>query len=148
MLLFFTNRCSFSAIVILTFAIVVKLFGVLDWGRLEAQDQPYIHTSSLPVSYLSGYDVTLQRLSIRPPTTPTPDTTAIILNWSRLPNVVRIVNVLCDKSLENTFTTVLVWNNSPQQLTEKVYFHLIFIIIECNCLWACRILQNLSAMEN
>jgi hypothetical protein len=121
----FCNKFSFSAIVIVIFAIVIELVGFLDWEPVRNQKT---HASEFtPPSYLSDYDVTLQRLSIRPPATPTPDTTAVILNWSRLPNVVRIANVLCDKSLENTIATVLVWNNSPQELTEKVYFHLIFI---------------------
>jgi hypothetical protein len=128
----FCNGCFFFAIVIVTFAIVIELFGFLDWERLEAQTPNQKIHSLLPPSYRSDHDVALQRLPaavfIHPSTVSTPDTTAIILNWSRLPNVVRIVNVLCDKSLENTIATVLVWNNSPRELTETVYcFHLIFI---------------------
>ena len=119
---FCTNRFSFSAIGIVTVAFVIKFF------RFLQQDQN-THLSLLPPSYVSGYDLTLQRLPIRTPTTTAPDTTAVILNWSRLPNVVRIVDVLCDRLLENTFATVLVWNNSPQELTEKVRFILIFIAI-------------------
>lgn len=122
----FCVKYSLSAFAVVTFAIVIKLFGILHWEQEQID-------SSLPPSYLSDYDtVTLQRLSIRPPTAPIPNTTAIILNWSRLSNVVRIVNMLCDESLEDTIATVLVWNNSPQELTEKVYFHLVFVTIESN----------------
>lgn len=112
----------FSAIIIVTVAIVLKLL------QLQSQDpsQNSLTCSSLLPSYLLGYDLTLQRLSICTPTTTIPDTTAVILNWSRLPNVVQIVNVLCDSVLENTLATVLVWNNSPQELTPKVCLNLIF----------------------
>lgn len=48
-----------------------------------------------------------------------PDTTAVILNWSRLPNVVQLVKVMCN-SLEDTLAEVLVWNNNPRPLTSEV----------------------------
>ncbi|KAK0199020.1 hypothetical protein F5146DRAFT_920864 [Armillaria mellea] len=47
-----------------------------------------------------------------------PDTTAVILNWSRFLNVVKIVSLLCGPSLENTIHTVFVWNNSPNRISE------------------------------
>jgi hypothetical protein len=76
--------------------------------------------SSLQASYTSGYDATFHRISFHPPRTQPADTTAIILNWSRLPNVVRIVDALCDQSLENTIVTILVWNNNPRALSQEV----------------------------
>ncbi|KAF9454170.1 hypothetical protein P691DRAFT_656895 [Macrolepiota fuliginosa MF-IS2] len=48
----------------------------------------------------------------------TPDTTAVILNWSRLPNVVQIVKIMCT-SLQDTLAEVLIWNNNPQPLISE-----------------------------
>lgn len=123
------TKSSFLALIIATFAFVV---GLVDQRQAQPDhENQRIHPSPslLPPSYLSSYDLTLQRLSTHLPTTTTytPDTTAIILNWSRLSNVVRIVNLLCSKSLEKTIATVFVWNNSLQQLTEKVHFHFICV---------------------
>ncbi|KAF8899086.1 hypothetical protein BD779DRAFT_1486946 [Infundibulicybe gibba] len=50
-----------------------------------------------------------------------PDTTAVVLNWSRLANVVRIARLLCSDSLNGTIKTVLVWNNSPRELGLKAW---------------------------
>ncbi|KAI1793208.1 hypothetical protein LXA43DRAFT_1003413 [Ganoderma leucocontextum] len=47
----------------------------------------------------------------------TPNVTAVILNWSRFPNVMLIASLLCGPWLEGTISEVLVWNNSPRQLT-------------------------------
>lgn len=44
------------------------------------------------------------------------DTTAVILNWSRLSNVVRIVSVLCQPRLDDTIAEIFIWNNSPQKI--------------------------------
>ncbi|KAF5388582.1 hypothetical protein D9757_004722 [Collybiopsis confluens] len=38
------------------------------------------------------------------------DTTAVILNWGRFPNVVRIVSMMCTE-LEDTLATIHIWNN-------------------------------------
>ncbi|KAI0094456.1 hypothetical protein BDY19DRAFT_912836 [Irpex rosettiformis] len=46
-----------------------------------------------------------------------PDTTAVILNWSRFPNVQRIAVLLCSSSLEKIILEVVVWNNSPQAIS-------------------------------
>src|ERR1700685_4072515 len=40
-----------------------------------------------------------------------PDTTAIVLNWSRLPNVIRIVSLLCSTRLHDTIAEIVVWYN-------------------------------------
>ncbi|KAI0034001.1 hypothetical protein K488DRAFT_18652, partial [Vararia minispora EC-137] len=44
------------------------------------------------------------------------DTTAVILNWSRFPNVRTIVRALCSAELADIFREVLVWNNNPREL--------------------------------
>jgi hypothetical protein len=49
-----------------------------------------------------------------------PDVTAVVLNWSRFPNVVRIVSLLCGTQLENTIAEIIVWNNSPRKLEQRV----------------------------
>ncbi|TFK41825.1 hypothetical protein BDQ12DRAFT_645075 [Crucibulum laeve] len=48
-----------------------------------------------------------------------PDTTVIILNWSRLPNVVQIASLLCQNLLNDVVDSVFIWNNSPKSLTEE-----------------------------
>jgi hypothetical protein len=50
-----------------------------------------------------------------------PDTTAVILNWSRLPNVILLVALLCSTPLEGIIARVLIWNNRPDvKLTYNV----------------------------
>lgn len=49
-----------------------------------------------------------------------PNVTAIILNWSRLDNVIRIASLLCGPWLDDTIAEVYVWNNSPQKLSKEV----------------------------
>ncbi|OBZ79106.1 hypothetical protein A0H81_01521 [Grifola frondosa] len=48
--------------------------------------------------------------------TASPDTTAVILNWSRFPNVLLITSLLCGSWLEDTIAEVFIWNNSPRKL--------------------------------
>jgi len=42
-----------------------------------------------------------------------PDTTVILLNWSRLPNVILIASVMCSPQLEGMVAQVFIWNNNP-----------------------------------
>lgn len=49
-----------------------------------------------------------------------PDTTAILLNWARFPNVLLIASLLCGPWLEDTIAGVVIWNNSPRMLTYEV----------------------------
>lgn len=49
-----------------------------------------------------------------------PNVTAIILNWSRLDNVIRIASLLCGPWLDDTIAEVYVWNNSSQKLSKEV----------------------------
>lgn len=53
------------------------------------------------------------------------DTTAIVLNWSRFPNVVRIVETLCNRSSLHT----VVWNNNPQPLFLSVHTEFLWCIV-------------------
>ncbi|CAL1694519.1 unnamed protein product [Somion occarium] len=46
-----------------------------------------------------------------------PDTTAVILNWSRFPNVRSISSSLCGPWLDTVISEVLIWNNSPRKLS-------------------------------
>jgi hypothetical protein len=47
-------------------------------------------------------------------------TVAVVLNWSRFPNVRRIASLLCSPELDSSMKRVLVWNNSPKPLTYLV----------------------------
>lgn len=42
-----------------------------------------------------------------------PDTTVVILNWSRLENVVQITKGHCHQSLRQVIASIYVWNNNP-----------------------------------
>ncbi|KAF9225549.1 hypothetical protein BS17DRAFT_751441 [Gyrodon lividus] len=50
-----------------------------------------------------------------------PDVTAIILNWSRLNNIIRIASLLCGSWLDDTIAEVHIWNNSPQKLSKETF---------------------------
>ncbi|KAL0951640.1 hypothetical protein HGRIS_008320 [Hohenbuehelia grisea] len=43
----------------------------------------------------------------------TADVTAVILNWSRLSNVIQIVESLCHPGADDTIAAITVWNNNP-----------------------------------
>ena len=45
---------------------------------------------------------------------------AIVLNWSRFQNVVLIVSGLCDPSLRDVISEIIVWNNSPRKISAEV----------------------------
>lgn len=49
-----------------------------------------------------------------------PDTTAIILNWSRFPNVLQISSLLCSPALDGIIAQVFIWNNSPNPISLDV----------------------------
>ncbi|KAI0937019.1 hypothetical protein AcV5_005015 [Taiwanofungus camphoratus] len=50
-------------------------------------------------------------------TTGAPDTTAVVLNWARFPNVLLITSLLCGPWLDDTISQVYIWNNSPKRYT-------------------------------
>lgn len=64
--------------------------------------------------------------------TPNGDTTAIILNWSRLANVVKIVSLLCQPQLQGTISQIFIWNNSPHKLNYTVRPFIAPLSIDCN----------------
>ena len=67
---------------------------------------------------LSG--LRLAKFSSTPSQRSKPDTTAVVLNWSRLPNVIRIASLLCENTLDDVIASVVVWNNNPMALTYEV----------------------------
>lgn len=56
------------------------------------------------------------------------DTTAVILNWSRLENVLLISTLLCSPYLHDIISQVIVWNNNPSPLKAEVR-------VACKRLW-------------
>lgn len=93
---------------------------------------------SFPATYVeSGVNGSFERAGF-PNLDPNgqPDTTAVILNWSRFPNVVKIASLLCGPSLENTIHTVFVWNNSPNQISEAVCLFVFTLISSQNHIFA------------
>ncbi|KAI0715028.1 hypothetical protein C8Q76DRAFT_729276 [Earliella scabrosa] len=76
---------------------------------------------TLPVTYrddISDFDA-YERVSVlhNATTAGKPDVTAVVLNWSRFPNVMLIASLLCSPWLEGTIAEVFIWNNSPRRLT-------------------------------
>ena len=48
------------------------------------------------------------------------NTTVVILNWSRLPNVKHIISNMCDHLLDDTVANIIIWNNNPASLASTV----------------------------
>ncbi|KAF8808138.1 hypothetical protein BYT27DRAFT_6604113 [Phlegmacium glaucopus] len=44
------------------------------------------------------------------------NTTVVILNWSRIANVKKIVSNVCDHLLDDTIANIIIWNNNPNPL--------------------------------
>lgn len=60
----------------------------------------------------------------------TPDTTAVVLNWSRLENMLLIASILCGSWLDQSIAQVFVWNNNPNiSLSAAVSVCFIFFAI-------------------
>ena len=62
------------------------------------------------------------------------DTTAVILNWSRLENVIKIVSVLCQPRLEQAISQIFVWNNSPQTINHTVRIFTMQVYLDMNAM--------------
>jgi len=77
---------------------------------------------SLPASFLLGTNRSsnLQRVSLVSAAQSYPDVTAVILNWSRLSNVVQIASLLCGPWLEDVVAEIVVWNNNPREISFQV----------------------------
>ncbi|KAI0673657.1 hypothetical protein C8Q78DRAFT_1018289 [Trametes maxima] len=73
----------------------------------------------LPVTYLADVPEldAYERVSTAENATSNPDTTAVILNWSRFPNVLLITSLLCGPWLDDTIAQVYIWNNHPRRIT-------------------------------
>ncbi|KAF9531946.1 hypothetical protein CPB83DRAFT_808097 [Crepidotus variabilis] len=50
------------------------------------------------------------------------NTTVVILNWSRLPNVNEIISQICTNLLDDTVHEIIIWNNNPQELSFYLSF--------------------------
>lgn len=88
------------------------------------QDIGFRADASFPVSFTdnaSAYDH-FERVSIVPNTSTTgrPDTTAVLLNWARFPNVLLITSMMCSPELGSIIAQVLIWNNTPRPLSYEV----------------------------
>lgn len=77
----------------------------------------------LAASFLVGTNRSsnFQRVSLVSAFQSYPDVTAVILNWSRLPNVVQIVSLLCGPWLEDVIAEIVVWNNNPREITYQTF---------------------------
>ncbi|KAI0756476.1 hypothetical protein C8Q80DRAFT_1128851 [Daedaleopsis nitida] len=77
----------------------------------------------LPVTYREVPDFDafgrVSALQLNGTTADKPDVTAVVLNWSRFPNVMLITSLLCGSWLEGTIAEVLIWNNSPRKLSHE-----------------------------
>ncbi|CDO73103.1 hypothetical protein BN946_scf185007.g157 [Trametes cinnabarina] len=73
----------------------------------------------LPATFRTGVSELelYERVSVLQNATQPPDTTAVILNWSRFHNVLLITSLLCSPWLDNTIAQVFIWNNSPRRIS-------------------------------
>jgi hypothetical protein len=107
---------------LLSFCVLTSLLAyyALDIERPISSHAPKIDTKirwrGTYVPAASG-EIHYRRPELRLPDSP--DTTAVILNWSRLPNVIQLVKIMCN-SLQDTLAQVFVWNNNPLPLNSEV----------------------------
>ncbi|KAF8560116.1 hypothetical protein OG21DRAFT_30345 [Imleria badia] len=81
-------------------------------------------TRTFPLSFTEAFPTDTRGIRVGLPTSNPqrlPDVTAIILNWSRLDNVIRIASLLCGPWLDDTIAEVYVWNNSPKKLSKEIF---------------------------
>jgi len=126
-----TTWFSNSARVCISLWILVISLAIAGYVRLQYAP-PKLHDTLPPattvliekslrtpaVSFLHKIDHDLRVITIpysEPPRKA--DSTAIVLNWSRFPNVRRIANLLCSFELADIFDTIMIWNNSPIQIS-------------------------------
>ncbi|KAG7099707.1 hypothetical protein E1B28_001526 [Marasmius oreades] len=108
-----TPNLFFAVVVALSALLSIKYcrFGPKD-TFLKLQQQ-----SHFPASFRADEaESSLERLSLQHLTklnATAADITAVILNWTRLSNVVRIVSLLCDPMLDGILATIFIWNNNP-----------------------------------
>lgn len=127
----FTVSCRLLSITAIATAFLAIPIAFLDHGRkgvyqrrllrqLQDLDIPFSRPHQL--TYLSAPAYTNVTSSFRSSRNATEiaDTTAVILNWSRLDNVLLISSLLCSPYLHGTISRVIIWNNSPNLLTVEV----------------------------
>ncbi|KAI9570335.1 hypothetical protein HD554DRAFT_2085552 [Boletus coccyginus] len=81
-------------------------------------------TPTFPLTFAESFTTDTHAIRVGLPTSEPqrlPNVTAIILNWSRLENVIRIASLLCGPWLDDTVAKVYVWNNSPQKLSREIF---------------------------
>lgn len=78
--------------------------------------------TSIPTTFTARTPSSLNYLHIPPlGGRHTPDTTVVILNWSRLQNVILLSAAFCGPWLNDVVAELFIWNNNPNvTLTEKV----------------------------
>lgn len=88
------------------------------------QDIGFGADANFPVTYIANatsVDQHAERIDSVPSTVhKRPDTTAVILNWARFPNVLLITSMMCSPGLDGIIAQVLIWNNTPMPLTYDV----------------------------
>ena len=78
----------------------------------------------------------------------TPNVTAVILNWSRFPNVMLIASLLCGPWLEGTISEVFIWNNSPRQITYEVCISFWFLPLVHQLTWDSQEMKNTGCRKS
>jgi len=72
---------------------------------------------SFPSTYRVDSDDVTQYERVQNVSSGVPDTSAVVLNWSRFPNVLLITSLLCGEWLDDVISEVFIWNNNPRALT-------------------------------
>ncbi|RDX51908.1 hypothetical protein OH76DRAFT_1400808 [Lentinus brumalis] len=127
-----TREQFFRAAQTIAVPVLLGLAARYIWGdQLQEQTPPSLYLPlladidfaprKLPVTYrayIPEFD-TYERVSTLPNATAEeiPDVTAVVLNWSRFPNVMLITSLLCAPWLNGTIAEVFIWNNNPRKLT-------------------------------
>jgi hypothetical protein len=122
------SSTSFGTRTLWCFALVALIFAYFTVNQNADSNEPPssdILPRSFPVTYRDdeAWNAPLKTFYVRvpgPAVAGSPLITAVILNWSRLPNVVRIVSLLCSPSLNDKISSISLWNNSPRKLSGKV----------------------------
>lgn len=96
---------------------VLADLGQTPWDSLASPSRPFASSFLVGANRSSN----LQKVSLVSASQSNPDVTAVILNWSRLPNVVRIVSLLCGPWLEDVVAEIVVWNNSPREISYQTF---------------------------
>lgn len=118
--------CRVAPVLVAAIAVLLsaQFANILSCDRPVESRSQSIHRSGLfPSSFVDGVGTNISRVLSKNAVAPQrrPDVTAIVLNWSRLDNVVRIASLLCGESLFDTVAQVFIWNNSPEKLTYETF---------------------------